>query len=105
MAEMIWEPTRNEALTVTNTSQSIMSPRTEGNERQSFVIRNISDDDTKIVTLHLGRGSAVANTGIVLKRNEIYAENTDNGFTCWQGEITAICAVASATDTLAIFER
>lgn len=101
-----WEPTRNEQVTVTNSSSIVVNPRGEGrNERKMMVIRNTADDDTKIITLHLGNAAAVANQGIVLKRYETYAENTDSNFKCWQGPITAICAVASATANLSIFER
>lgn len=106
MASLIWIPTRNEQLTVTNASQVVIKPRGEGdNERSLFVIRNTADDDTKIITLHIGEGASVANYGIVLKRGEVYAENTDAAFKCWQGAITAICAVASATADLSIMER
>jgi len=107
MAETLsWEPTRNEQIIVTNASQVILNPRGEGsNERKLFIIRNTADDDTKVITLHVGSGAAVANQGIVLKRYETYAENTDSNFKCWQGAITAICAVASATADLSIFER
>jgi len=108
MAEVYdWKPTRNDNIILTNTSQVILKARGIGeNERTMFVIRNTSDDDTKIITLRIGQqGTATANYGIVLKRGELYSENTDNNFKCWQGEIVAICAVASATADLSIFER
>lgn len=101
----IQEPIRHELFTITSSSQVIAQARTQQNPRKSIIIRNVADDATKIITIHRGLGSAVANTGIVLKQYEQYGEFTDMGLPCFQGTITAICAVASVTSDLAVEER
>jgi len=99
------EVTRNEKVIVTNSSSSIMSPRWDDKGRTSFVIRNTSSVVGEEITIAIGENSAVAQEGILLKQGETYAENTDSGFVCWQGRITAICNNASAIQNLSIFER
>ena len=103
MVSEIFEPTRNDKVTVGITSSVIINPRTSTNKRKIFLIRNTSDDASKIVTLHFGEGTAVAETGIVLRVNESTSDSSETGYECWQGAITAISAVAGAQ--LSIFER
>jgi len=100
------EATRNESIIVTNASQTIcnaivgtMPPR------KVLTIRNIADDATKIITINIGNNPAVANVGIVLRQYESFTDSADGGYLPFQGTITAICAVASATATIAVFER
>jgi len=58
--EQLQEPTRNESITVGNTSVRISEARNQLNKRKVFVIRNISDDVTKIITVNIGYGTASA---------------------------------------------
>lgn len=97
------EPARNESVTVGVTSSIISEQRVQPNSRKVIVVRNISDDVTKIITVNMGYRSAENNTGIVLKQGESFTDATDAGYTCYQDQISAICAVAGGT--LAIFER
>ena len=99
--------TRNEQITVTNASQVIMqSMESAGTIRKAFVIRNTADDVTKIITLVLSNNQgAVSQNGIVLKQGEVYYESSDLSMNAWNGSIQAICAVASATADVSIFER
>lgn len=100
------EPTRNETLTVSNTSTTICDMRTDQTSpRQVLTIRNIADDATKVITVNLGAKAAVANAGIVLRQYESFTDSADGGYLPYQGTVTAICAVASATPDIAIFER
>lgn len=103
----VQEPTRNESLTVTNTSISIADARQfQDQPRKVIVVRNIADDPTKIITVNLGANPAVANKGIVLRQYESFSDSQDGAsYLPWQGTITAICAVASATTDISIFER
>lgn len=101
--EMI--PTRNEAVSVGVASGQVCKPKPDYAEtkRKVLIIRNTSDDDTKIITIALGGLAVTANNGIVLRRYEQYNESTDAGFQCWNGAVQAISAVAGAQ--LSIFER
>lgn len=102
----VQEPTRNESLTVSNTSVQVAQARQfQDQPRKVITIRNIADDPTKIITVNLGANPAVANQGIVLRQYESFTDSQDGGYMPWQGTITAICAVASATADLAVFER
>jgi hypothetical protein len=104
MAESInWTPTRNEKVAQGLTSAVVCQARQEATKRTTFIIRNVSSADADVITLGLGFRSVVAENGIVLKKGEHYSESTDNGFQCWQGEISAICATANGQ--LSIFER
>lgn len=98
-------PTRNEAVTVGTSSGQVCGPKPddEATRRKVMVIRNTSDDDTKVITIALGGLAVTANNGIVLRRYEHYSESTDAGFKCWNGSVQAISAVAGAQ--LSIFER
>lgn len=98
------EPTRNEKLIVTNSAQTICDARTDMS-RKTIVIRNIADDPTKIITVNFGAQQAQNNVGIVLRQYESVTDSAETGYLPFQGTITAICAVASATATLSIFER
>lgn len=99
------EPTRNEQLTISNASQVVSNSRNEDNPRKMILIRNTADDATKIITINLGNAAAVANQGIVLRQYESFSDSSESGYICFQGTITAICAVASATADLSIMER
>lgn len=103
MADEIFRPTRNATVTVGTTSTVIGEPNTDQNPKSTRVFRNTSDADTKIITIHMGEGAAVANEGIVLRRNESFADTSETGYKCWQGRISAICAVAGGQ--LSVFER
>lgn len=102
--DFIQEPTRNESIAVGLTSKEVASTRT-GSERprKSIVIRNISPNAADTITVNIGYGAAVANTGIVLRQYESFTDANDAGYICWQGVITAICATANGV--LAVFER
>jgi len=97
------EPTRNDKIAVGVVSSVIAEARNQDNKRKTIVVRNTSDADAKIITVHLGQGSAVADTGIVLRRNESFTDSSETGYECWNGVITAICAAADGQ--LSIFER
>jgi len=102
------DQTLNDQIIVTNSSSLILKRQPFTQKRSMFVIRNIADpvtEPTKVITLNLGSAAAVAGSGIVLKPGEQYYENTDSAFQSWQGDITAICAVASLTADLAISSR
>lgn len=98
------ESTRNEALTITNASQVISNSRPD-RSRKAITIRNIADDATKIITVNFGAQQATANAGIVLRQYESVSDSSETGYECFQGTITAVCAVASVTADLTIFER
>jgi len=98
------ESTRNEALIITSASQVISNSRPD-RSRKAITIRNIADDPTKIITINFGAQQAIANAGIVLRQYESVSDSSETGYECFQGTITAICAVASATADLTIFER
>lgn len=95
------EAARNDSLTV-GASSTIVSDFRPNLDRKTIVIRNISDDATKIVTINFGV-SATANKGIVLRQYESVSDSDETGYKCYQGTITAIGAVANCT--LAIMER
>lgn len=97
------EQTRNESIAVGVASVEIAPNRTAQNPRKAIVVRNISDDPTKIISINQGYGAAVVNRGVVLKQYESYTDSTETGYECYQGTIKAICAVAAGA--LAIFER
>lgn len=99
------EPTRNEQLTITNASQTVCDARTGENPRKVITIRNTADDATKIITINIGAQAAQNNKGIVLRQYESFTDAADGQYLPYQGTITAICAVASATANLSIFER
>lgn len=99
------EWTRNEQIKIETTSTKVCDKRIDEIGRQSFVIRNTSTDLTEIITLAIGNTPAVALAGIVLKAGELYAENNDAGFKCWQGTIFAISNKAGGVNNLSVFER
>ena len=102
----IQESSRNESLIVTNASREIANARQFAEmPRKVITVRNIADDPTKIITVNLGANPATNNNGIVLRQFESFTDSSDGDYLPWQGTITAICAVASATVDLAIFER
>ena len=97
------EPVRNDKVAVGNTSTVVAESRNIDNPRKVIVIRNTSDADNKVITIRLGQGSAIAQTGIVLRRNESFADSSETGYLAHQGTITAICDVADGQ--LSIMER
>ena len=103
MADMIFTPVRNELVAVGTGSVLVGQAVTESNPKVVRQFRNTSDADNKIITVHIGEGAAIALTGIVLKRWEAFTDSSGEGYQCWQGRITAICAVAGGQ--LSIFER
>jgi len=99
----ITEPVRNEVVSVGATSVIVSQQRVGLLPRKVYWIRNISDAAAKIITVNLGNNPAVANTGVVLNQNESFMDSTGEGYECFQGIITAICAVAGGQ--LALMER
>jgi len=98
------EPSRNETVSLGATSATIANARQMADQpRKVIIIRNISDDPTKIVSLTFGNEPAVANKGIVLRQYESVQDSADGQYLPWQGSIQAIGAVAACS--LAIFER
>lgn len=101
-------PTRNEEVSVGTSSIVVSETRTGiNNKRHTYIIRNISNDETDIITINIGYGQAVSNQGIVLRKNESIGESlTTDGLKVndvWQGQISAICDTANGK--LAVFER
>lgn len=97
------DPARNDKVAVGVSSTIIAEARNEANPRKTILIRNTSDDPTKIITVALGLTQASAENGIVLKQNESFSDSSETGYVCFQGTITAICAVADGQ--LSIMER
>ena len=97
------QPVRNEIIAVGTASQVIAEYRNVENPRKMILVRNTSDDPTKIITVHLGPEVAVANAGIVLQQNESFSDSSENVYLAHQGTITAISAVAASQ--LSITER
>lgn len=98
----------NDQIIVTNSSKIVLKQQPYTVRRAMFILRNIADPTTesnKVITINIGSNSAVANSGIILKPGEQYFESTDSSYQCWQGDITAICAVASVSNDLSIVSR
>lgn len=98
------EPTRNTTVSVPNSNTEVCEKRNNTNPRKVIVIRNTSTNANEVITINLGNDQAVANSGIVLKPNESFADSSETGYECFQGQITGICAVAGPGQ-LSIFER
>jgi len=87
---------RQEIVPVANASTVICNETNNESRRKVLYFRNTSLNADEIITISFGsRNPAVDNVGIVLKQNDQYIETTGDNFEVWQGEITAICAVAS----------
>ena len=88
---------RNEIVAVGLTSLELFKGTFLGQPRKMFAVRNTSPNALDIITLSLGGNAAVANTGIVLRQNDVYMESTvnDPSMDVWQGVIQAICATAN----------
>jgi len=99
----VQRPTRNESVSIGTSNVQVCAPRIQQLPRTAYVIRNISDDPTKIITVVLGDQVATNNVGIVLRQYESFSDSDETGYLCHQGTINAICAVAGGT--LAIMER
>jgi hypothetical protein len=97
------EPSRNEEVSVNTTSSIISARRNELQPRKVITIRNNSPNAADIITLNFGANAAVAGNGIVLRQYESLTDSNDQGYLCWQDQITAVCATANGL--LAIFER
>ena len=93
------EYSANEQLDVT-TASSVIS---DSKSRSSFILRNTSANVADVITVVLGKKAGVASKGIVLNKNEVYGESSQEGFECWSGQINAICATVNGK--LSINER
>lgn len=105
MVDYAFENTRNDTIAVGTSSVIVSRSRTQedGQFRKEMIIRNTSDDATKIITVNFGEQQATNNAGVVLRQNELINLNSELGNKCYQGIITAICAVAAGQ--LSVFER
>jgi len=101
--QSLQEAIRNDVLTVGGTAVKVSDARNENNPRITILIRNTSSDPTMIITVNLGLGTPTANNGIVLRQYESFTDTTGEGYTAFQGGITALCAVAGGQ--LSIMER
>ena len=97
------DPARNDKLAVGTSSVIIADARNLQNPRKAILVRNTSDDPTKIITISLGLTKATAETGIVLRQNESFSDSTESGYECFQGTISGICAVIDGQ--VSIMER
>jgi len=94
---------RNEQVAVIATSAEIAQNLAARGGRKAIIIRNISPNAIDIITIALGKDAAVANSGIVLRQNEVWFDANDNGYECWQEQIQIICATANGL--VAVMER
>lgn len=94
------EDTRNEAVAVSDTSVIIAEARLN---RIGIKIKNTSSDPSMIITVNYGNYAAVANAGSVLDVREFDSDWNSENYICYQGIITAVCAVAGGQ--LSIYER
>lgn len=101
--QSIQEPSRNDQVAVGASSVVVSEARTDAVPRRFIVIRNTSPNDADIITVNVGNNQAVANKGLVLRRWDAWTDNSDTGYACHQGSITAICATANGQ--LSITER
>jgi len=101
--EGIQEATRNEQVSVNTSSSVVCESRNKINPRKAIIIRNTSDDSADKITLNIGYNEATSNNGIVLGKDESWGDNSETGYNCHQGAITAICATANGK--LSIYER
>ncbi len=96
--DLPFEPTRNEAITLSTTSQNIASVRPD---RRTIYIKNL---DTAInITVVFGPRQAVAGVGIVLGPGEYIVDSVSESYAPYRGPIQAIAA--SGTPILALYER
>jgi hypothetical protein len=103
IAGALQERTRNDSLDVDNTSIVISPPRNTTPLRRVVVVRNISDDATKIISISFGNEGAIDNNGIVLRQYESFTDSQSGEYLPDQSQINAICAVAGGK--IAVFER
>lgn len=101
-----YDPSINSVLPV-GTTQVVVSqarPQNAPNKRKVILVRNNSPNSTDIITIQMTDSQvATANAGIILRQYESFTDASDNGYECWQGQISAICA--TATGSLSILER
>ena len=90
------EYVRNALISIKTTSTKIANAR----PRQLLYFRNNGSNN---ITIHFGKGLAVANEGIVLKSGATYSESNSEGFQVYTGTITAIAE--TGTTNLAVVER
>lgn len=101
--QQLQEAVRNDAVAVPASSTLLTYARNRDNKRKMIMIRNISTNVLDVITINLGLQSATANTGIRLNKDESFVDSTSEGYECFQGEITAICATANGN--VMILER
>jgi hypothetical protein len=100
------EITRNESLTVGTSAVTVSDSRQENNQnlRKVITVRNISPNDTDIISVFLSDSEIPSNNkGIVLRQYESFTDSADSGYIPFQGKISAICATANGV--LSVFER
>jgi len=100
---MSFIPPRNDNIPVIATSGEVLQDSIARGGRKLFFFRNTSPNAADVITLSFGPRAAIANSGVVLRQNDVYVEADGEGFECWQGAIQGICATANGT--LAIMER
>jgi len=96
---------RNEDIAVGTTAVEVCDNR-EGlpNKRVVLSFRNTSPNSTDDIRINFQpTGVATSTKGLLLKQNESTSDSTDQGYECWQGKCTAICA--TATGQITVFER
>jgi len=99
----VQEAVRNDVVAVGLTTVKIAESRNDITPRITILVRNTSPNATDVITINLGLGTPTANYGIVLKQYESFTDSSDQGYQCFQGSYTAVCA--TATGQLSIMER
>lgn len=107
IAGAMQERSRNEIVNVGVSTTVVSPPRQTAPHRKTILIRNTSDDATKIITVSFGDRPAIANAGIVLRQYESFSDSQSgsliDGHVPDQSQINAICEVAGGQ--LSIYER
>lgn len=96
-------PTRNTSLTVGTSLVQVSANKIGGPGRVGINLRNSSTGGQIISLAFSDAESAAANKGIVLAAGQNIADFTSEGYSAWQGNISAISSAAGAV--LSIFER
>lgn len=95
------DQTREEEISVGETSQMIAIYRTAG-QRKVLVVRNTSEDQT-VISIAFGDKQAQNGKGIILKQNESFTDASSEGYQAFNGAVNAIAS--SANGKISIFER
>jgi len=95
--------TRNETLAVSTTSIELAQDLEKRGGRKAIVVRNISPNAIDIITIALGDKVAVANSGIILKQNEVWYDANESGYEAWQNQIQIVCATINGL--VSVMER